>query len=88
MNQENLSIFDGLNSAQKEAVENVSGGMGTAGFVGVFSTIEYSTDISAFMLAAGIILLFFVLPAVICSLLTCLMKKIGWIGEDDLKLKL
>lgn len=64
------------------------GGMGTAGFVGVFSTIEYSTDISAFMLAAGIILLFFVLPAVICSLLTCLMKKIGWIGEDDLKLKL
>ena len=25
MNQENISIFDGLNSAQKEAVENVFG---------------------------------------------------------------
>ena len=51
------------------------GGMGTAGLVGVFSTIEYSTDISAATLALGIILLFFVLPGVICALLTALFNS-------------
>lgn len=64
------------------------GGMGTAGLVGVFSTIEYSTDISTAALVFGIILLMFVLPAVICTALTVLFKKLGWIGPDDLKLKI
>ncbi|MBQ9715794.1 MAG: PTS sugar transporter subunit IIC [Clostridia bacterium] len=64
------------------------GGMGTAGLVGVFGTIECSTMISPFMLTLGIALLFFVLPAVICWPLTILLKKIGWIGQDDLKLQL
>lgn len=64
------------------------GGMGTAGLVGVFSTIEYSGDISALMLTLGIVLLFFVLPALICWGLTKLLKKVGWIGENDLKLQL
>ena len=64
------------------------GGMGTAGLVGVFSTIEYSVAISPLMLILGIVLLFFVLPAVICWSMTKVLKKAGWIKQDDLKLQL
>lgn len=64
------------------------GGMGTSGLVGVFSTIEYSTDISTTALVLGIIFLFFVLPAVICFFLGMLLRKIGWIKEGDLKIKI
>jgi len=66
----------------------VGGGMGTAGLVGVIDTIAWSGDISPVVLALGIILLFFVLPAVICWGTTKLFKKVGWIGENDLKLQL
>ncbi len=66
----------------------VGGGMGTAGFVGVIDTIARSTDISAAALIIGVILLFFVLPGVICWGMTKLLKKVGWIGENDLKLQL
>lgn len=64
------------------------GGMGTAGLVGVFSTIEFSTAISPVVLALGIALLFFILPGVICWALTKLLKKVGWIKQNDLKLQL
>lgn len=64
------------------------GGMGTAGLVGVFSTIEFSASLSPLMLALGIVLLFFVLPGVICWAMTKLLKKVGWIKQDDLKLQL
>jgi len=64
------------------------GGMGTAGLVGVFGTIEASAAISPAMLALGIILLMFILPGFICWGMTKLLKKAGWIGKDDLKLQL
>ena len=64
------------------------GGMGTSGLVGVFSTIEYSTDISAGMLITGIVLLMFVIPALVSWAMALLLRKINWIKEDDLKLKL
>lgn len=64
------------------------GGMGTSGLVGVFSTIENSGDLSLPLLISGIVLLFFVIPAIVCVLLTKLLKKINWIKEGDLKLSL
>lgn len=64
------------------------GGMGTSGFVGVVSTIEYSTDISIAMMIIGIILLMFILPAVISWSVCYLLRKINWIKEGDLKLNL
>ncbi len=65
------------------------GGMGTSGLVGVISTISNSVGvINPVVLALGIVLLMFVLPTVICVLLTMLLKKIGWIGENDLRLEL
>ncbi len=64
------------------------GGMGTSGLVGVFSTIEYSTDISTTMLVLGIILLMFVIPAVVSWAVCLLLRKLNWIKENDLKLNL
>lgn len=62
------------------------GGMGTSGLVGVFSTIEYSTDISLALMISGIVLLMFVIPAVVSWGVCHLLRKIGWIKENDLKL--
>jgi uncharacterized membrane protein len=64
------------------------GGMGTSGLVGVFSTIEYSTDISITMLVLGIVFLMFVIPAVVSWSVCMLLRKRNWIKAGDLKLKL
>lgn len=64
------------------------GGMGTSGLVGVFSTIEYSTDISTTMLVLGIIFLMFIIPAVVAWAVCFLLRKLNWIKENDLKLNL
>lgn len=69
----------------------VSSGMGTCGLVGQIGTysgwIENGVSITA-MHWIGLILISFILPAVICWLLSLLFRKIGWIGENDLKLDL
>lgn len=69
----------------------VSSGMGTCGFVGQIGVytgwIENGVTITA-MHWAGLILVSFILPAVICGLLGMLFRKIGWIKKDDLKLDL
>lgn len=63
------------------------GGMGTAGLVGLFGTIEASVGvIPVWALVVGIILLMFVLPALISWGMCVLLKKVGWIKENDLKL--
>lgn len=63
------------------------GGMGTSGLVGVFGTIEASLGvIPLWALIVGIILLMFVLPAVISWSVCLLLRKVGWIKENDLKL--
>ncbi len=72
----------------------VSSGMGTCGFVGQIGVYTgWLNDIAAGSKAAitafdwiGLILVSFVLPAVISLLLGNLLRKIGWIKENDLKL--
>ncbi len=65
----------------------VSAGMGTCGIVGPLGVIT-AGDTSSFMFWLGLILLCFVLPALITLLFSEIMRKIGWIGKDDLKLEL
>lgn len=63
------------------------GGMGTSGLVGVFGTIEASLGvIPVWALVVGIILLMFVLPALISWSVCLLLRKVGWIKPNDLKL--
>lgn len=63
------------------------GGMGTSGLVGVFGTIEASGDLAPWLVALGIALLMFILPAAICFGLSELMRKLGWIKDGDQKLE-
>ena len=62
------------------------GGMGTSGLVGVFGAIDASADLNAWLLAAAIILLMFVLPAAISFGASELFRKLGWINYGDQKL--
>ena len=64
------------------------GGMGTSGLVGVFGVIDASAGkLEPWLLWLGIILLMFILPALICFLVSEFMRKKGWIKLGDLKLK-
>ena len=63
------------------------GGMGTSGLVGVFGCINASSGvIDPWLLGGGIALLMFILPAVICLLVSEFMRKKGWIKPGDLKI--
>ncbi len=65
------------------------GGMGTCGFVGIIDAFNCSVttgDMPWWLFLICVILLFFVLPAVICWALGLLLRKVGWIKENDLKL--
>lgn len=64
------------------------GGMGTSGLVGVFSTITTSLNAGHQVAISiiGVILLFFVLPAVISLVVSEFMRKKGWIKFGDMKL--
>ena len=72
----------------------VSSGMGTCGLVGQIGVYTgWLNDIAEGSKAAitafdwiGLILISFILPAIICLLLGNLLRKIGWIKENDLKL--
>lgn len=72
----------------------VSSGMGTCGLVGQIGVYTgWVNDIAAGNKAAitafdwiGLIMISFVLPALISLLLGNLLRKIGWIRENDLKL--
>lgn len=63
----------------------VGGGMGTSGLVGIFGAIDASVEVglSTSHLVLGIILCCFVLPAVICFLLSEFMRRRGWIRFGD-----
>jgi len=65
-------------------------GMGTAGLVGLFTTISASLDagIKTGTLVLGIVLLFFVIPVVFGIAGRLLLGNIGWIKDGDLKLEL
>ncbi|MEG2561480.1 MAG: PTS sugar transporter subunit IIC [Clostridia bacterium] len=65
------------------------GGMGTCGFVGVIDSFNQSVTnggMSWWLFAIAVILLFFVLPAVISWAVGLLLRKVGWIKENDLLL--
>ena len=72
----------------------VSSGMGTCGLVGQIGVYTgWVNDIAAGTKSAitafdwiGLILISFILPAVISLLVGNLLRKIGWIKENDLKL--
>ena len=72
----------------------VSSGMGTCGLVGQIGVYSgWVNDVQMGFKAAittmdwvGLALICFVLPAVLCLILGKLLRKIGWIRENDLKL--
>ena len=74
----------------------VSSGMGTCGFVGQIGVYTgWVSDIAAGTKAAitamdwiGLALICFVLPAVLSVVFCQVLRKWGWIGENDLKLDL
>ena len=59
------------------------GGMGTSGLVGVFDLFNYTSGWFGYV---GIVLLMFVLPVALNLLFSELMRKKGWIRENDYKL--
>ncbi len=67
----------------------ISSGMGTCGLVGQIGVLTGWAE-TGFAATAfdylGLILISFVLPAVLSCLFCAVLKKIGWIKENDLKL--
>ncbi|MBO7761158.1 MAG: PTS sugar transporter subunit IIC [Clostridia bacterium] len=69
----------------------INSGMGTCGLLGPIGMIlgwyggEYPTTVGV-LDWAGLILVAFILPAAICWGLGALLRRIGWIRENDLKL--
>ena len=74
----------------------VSSGMGTCGLVGQIGVYTgWLNDIAAGTKASitildwvGLVLICFVLPAILSTVFCILLRKIGWIKENDLKLDL
>lgn len=65
------------------------GGMGTCGFVGIIDSFNQSVTSGAmewWLFLICVLLLFVILPAVISWALGLLLRKVGWIKENDLKL--
>ena len=69
----------------------INSGMGTCGLLGPIGIIlgwfggEYPTSVGV-LDWVGLILVCFVLPALLCFVFSEIMRKIGWIKENDLKL--
>ena len=65
----------------------ISSGMGTCGLVGQIGVLTgwAGQSVTAFDYA-GLILISFILPAIISYVVCELLRKIGWIKENDLKL--
>lgn len=72
----------------------VSSGMGTCGLVGQIGVYTgWINDIAEGTKGAvtawdwaGLILISFVLPAVLCSLINSFLKRLGWVKDGDMKL--
>lgn len=72
----------------------ISSGMGTCGFVGQIGVYTgWVNDIASGAKTsitnfdwAGLILVSFILPAVLCPLINLYLRKIGWVKDGDLKL--
>ena len=67
----------------------ISSGMGTCGFVGQIGVITGWADKTVTTMDwVGLALICFVLPAILSWGFCFILRKIGWIKENDLKLKL
>ncbi len=67
----------------------VSSGMGTCGFVGQIGVITgWAEKTVTAMDWVGLVLICFVLPAILSWVFCEILRKIGWIKENDLKLEL
>jgi len=62
-------------------------GMGTCGFVGPFGVISAMPE-GGMKMWIGILLICFLLPAVLTWIFGEILRKLGWIKENDLKLDL
>lgn len=62
----------------------IGSGMGTAGLVGIFSTITASTNLPPFTLILAIAVTFFLVPISVCMLCGYFMRKKGIILDGDL----
>ncbi|MFA5449994.1 MAG: PTS sugar transporter subunit IIC [Clostridia bacterium] len=83
------AVVGGLSTTVfKLKCDGTGGGMGTSGLVGVIQTYFNSGDLEPWVLITGIVLLFFVLPALISFGVSELLRKIGWIKPGDQKLPL
>ena len=81
------SIVSGPISATvfKPKCNAAGSGMGTSGFVGVLMTYSESyAELGVGMTIAGIVVCFFVIPAVVSLLVSELMRKKGWIKQGDM----
>lgn len=70
----------------------VSSGMGTCGFVGQIGVytgwINDATKVITAWDWVGLVLICFILPAILSTVFCEILRKIGWIKENDLKLEL
>ena len=72
----------------------VSSGMGTCGFVGQIGVYTgWMNDITAGTKTAvtgwdwaGLLLISFILPAILCPLINAFLRKIGWVKDGDMTL--
>ncbi len=80
------SMITGPLSTTLFKLENVgvSSGMGTCGLVGPLGIL--STMKGGAMMWIGIIVICFVLPAILSLIFSEILRKIGWIKENDMKL--
>ena len=83
------AILGPISTMWLKMTNNAAGaGMGTAGLVGplgCWDTMAPTTDHS--ILLAEIIGLYFIAPAVLSLFFHCIMKRLGWIKDGDMKLK-
>lgn len=67
--------------------DGIAAGMGTCGLVGPLGMITNNANHDA-MFWVGLVLMCIVLPAIVTLLFSEIMRKIGWIRDEDLKLDL
>ena len=83
------AILGPISTMWLKMTNNAAGaGMGTAGLVGplgCWDSMAPTTDHS--ILLAEIIGLYFIAPAVLSLFFHCIMKRLGWVKDGDMKLK-
>lgn len=85
------AVLGPISSAVLKMTSNsVGSGMGTSGLVGQISMFQVMTaeGMNPVTVLVQIIIMHFILPAVISLAVSELLRKIGWIKKDDMKLNI